>query len=219
MELSGAMLDLAIQTSQPRTAPVRMIKEFYYSAYGREHVERAVQLRPAYLRVLRCVPPSQRERLNASPLNLKSEMERAYLRHLRVALLCAAGLKTDVAERVRLEQIHALRTNIAILKHKQEEFNQRIDVYTGEIEKLVASLASLPKTQVESPPAPSLVVRCVGCGREREFPGFAVLRTFAPKDDFHGPTELWLDTEAGPRRGVFRCPECGPSTLAIKTRG
>ncbi len=131
--------------------------------------------------------------------------------------LATADVPPAVQERVRLEQIHALRTNVAMLKHKQEEFNARIEAYTGEIEKLVSTIAAMPKTDLPQEAGGAvLVVRCVGCGREREFPGFSVLRAFAPESPLDAPTELWVHTEEGLRRGAFRCPECGPSSLAVK---
>ncbi|HEY8187885.1 MAG TPA: hypothetical protein VIF64_17575 [Pyrinomonadaceae bacterium] len=102
MELSGAMLDLLTESSQPRTAPLWMF-ECPDSVFGREHLERAVQLRAVYRKLLRSIPQQERQILNAGPINFREEMERAYKWHLQIKLMCAAGLKTELAERIRAD--------------------------------------------------------------------------------------------------------------------
>jgi hypothetical protein len=102
MELSGAMLDLAIQTSQPRTAPVCVL-DYPDSVYGREHIERAIQLGPVYRALIRSLSKRQRQRFNAQSLDLRNKMDKAYQNHLQVVLLRAVGLKTAVAERLRAD--------------------------------------------------------------------------------------------------------------------
>jgi hypothetical protein len=102
MELSGGMLDLLTESSQPRTAPLWMF-ECPDSVFGREHLERAVQLRVVYRKLLRSIPDEQRQLFNARPINFRLEMERAYQWHLQIKLLCAAGLKTELAERIRAD--------------------------------------------------------------------------------------------------------------------
>jgi hypothetical protein len=101
MEMSGAMLDLATQTSQPRTAPIHIIDfDFDNSTFGREHLERAAQLAPMYRALLRSMPAAQRQLFNARPLDHAAEIRRRYTQHLRVLLLCAVGLKPEVAEQL-----------------------------------------------------------------------------------------------------------------------
>ena len=58
MEISGAMLDLPTQSTQPRTAPIYVLP-YPDSTFGREHFERAVQLRPMYTALVRDVPPAR----------------------------------------------------------------------------------------------------------------------------------------------------------------
>jgi hypothetical protein len=103
MELSGAMLDLPTQSAQPRTAPVRAL-DFPDSVFGREHIERAARLAPVYRKLVRSIPRPDRQRLNARRIDFCGEMSKAYGPHLQVKLLCAAGLKTETAERLRAEQ-------------------------------------------------------------------------------------------------------------------
>jgi hypothetical protein len=102
MEMSGAMLDLATQSTQPRTAPIYVLP-YPDSTYGREHIERAVQFQPIYRAILRSVSIEKRERLNAKPINLTFEMERAYQKYLQVKMLGATGLKAEVAERIQAD--------------------------------------------------------------------------------------------------------------------
>lgn len=100
MEISGAMLDLATQSMQPRTAPIYVL-QFPDSIYGREHIERAIQLRPIYRVLVRSTPHAQRELLNAKPINFLIEMDNAYHKHLQLKLLGATGLKAEVARRLQ----------------------------------------------------------------------------------------------------------------------
>lgn len=102
MEMSGAMLDLTSQSSQPRTAPVCFLLEDL-SFYGNEHIDHATQLRPVYRALINNVPKEQHRLLNALPFNMIAEMEKSYRQHLEIQLLCAAGLKREVAERIRTE--------------------------------------------------------------------------------------------------------------------
>ena len=103
MELSGAMLDLPTQSAQPRTAPARAL-DFPDSVFGREHIERAARLAPVYRKLVRSIPRPDRQRLNARRIDFCAEMSKAYERHLQVKLLCATGLKTELAERLRAER-------------------------------------------------------------------------------------------------------------------
>ena len=100
MEISGAMLDLPTQSTQPRTAPIYVLP-YPDSTFGREHIERAVQLRPMYTALVRDVPRAQRDLLNVKPIDLTGEMDKAYQKHLQVMLLTATGLKTEVSERIQ----------------------------------------------------------------------------------------------------------------------
>lgn len=103
MEMSGAMLDLATQSTQPRTAPIWSLEREYF-AFGEEHIERAVQLTPAYRALMKNTPRSQRELFCVKWINIAREMDKAYSRHLQVQLLRAAGLKTELAQRIQTER-------------------------------------------------------------------------------------------------------------------
>ena len=102
MEISGAMLDLPTQSTQPRTAPVWLLK-YADSIFGFEHLARALHLAPVYRKLLRNVPKSDWGRLNIGPINFRDEMKAAYTKFLEVQLLTAAGLKKDLARRIQAE--------------------------------------------------------------------------------------------------------------------
>ena len=99
MEMSGAMLDLPTQSTQPRTAPIFKL-DYVHSAFGTEHKERGFFLAETYRRILRSTDPQTRERFNAKWINVSNEMDQLYSKHLRIKLLGAAGLKPAIAERI-----------------------------------------------------------------------------------------------------------------------
>jgi len=102
MDVSGAMLDLPTQSSQPRTAPIFKLDYVGYG-FGTEHKQRGFHLTEMYRRVLRTTDAATRERMNAKWINVPDVMDRAYDRHLQVKLLAAAGLKTGIAEKISAE--------------------------------------------------------------------------------------------------------------------
>lgn len=103
MEMSGAMLDLSTQSTQPRTAPICAL-DYGDSVFGREHTERALQLTSMYRALIRHATPTERDLSKIRWINLPGKMEQAYRRHLQVKLLSATGLKTEVAERIQTER-------------------------------------------------------------------------------------------------------------------
>ena len=112
MDVSGAMLDLPTQSTQPRTAPIFKL-DYVRSAFGTEHKERGFYLAEMYRRVLRTTDPNTRERFNAKWINVSNEMDRAYEQHLQVKLLSATGLRTEVAREVQQQSdLGARFTNV-----------------------------------------------------------------------------------------------------------
>jgi hypothetical protein len=100
MDMSGAMLDLPTQSTQPRTAPIFML-DYVQSGYGTEHKERGFYLAEMYRRVLRATDAATRARFNLRWLNVSNEMDARYAKHLELKLLTAAGLRTGVAQQVQ----------------------------------------------------------------------------------------------------------------------
>jgi hypothetical protein len=99
MDLSGAMLDLPTQSTQPRTAPIFKL-DYLHSNFGTEHKDRGYYLAEMYRRLLKATDSQTRERVNAKWINVSNEMDRAYRKHLQVKLLGAAGLKTEFAQQI-----------------------------------------------------------------------------------------------------------------------
>lgn len=109
MEMSGAMLDLPTQSTQPRTAPVWLLK-YADSIFGSEHLARGLHLAPVYRKLLRNVPKSDWTNLNIGPVTFRDEMNAAYREFLEFQLLTAVGLKKDLARRIQAE--HAPLVNL-----------------------------------------------------------------------------------------------------------
>jgi len=104
MDISGAMLDVPTQSTQPRTAPIFLL-DYVQSVFGTEHKERGFHLAEMYRRLLRATDPATRERFNLKWINVSNEMDRAYNKHLEVKLLAATGLKTQVAQLIQAEHV------------------------------------------------------------------------------------------------------------------
>lgn len=136
MEMSGAMLDLTSQTSQPRTAPVCFLLEDY-SFYGREHIDHATQLRAAYRALVGSIPREQRRLLNARSFNLVAEMQKVYWQHLQVQVLCAAGLKREMAELIRTKHADiAHRFSNTITRMCELRNPGNVEMARGTVEKV-----------------------------------------------------------------------------------
>ena len=123
MDISGAMLDLPTQSTQPRTAPIFLL-DYAWSHFGTEHKERGTHLAEMYRRVLRVTDAATRARFNAKWINVANVMDKAYEKHLQVRLLAATGLKTEVARRIQTEQpvmaesFTTLLLEMAVLKNQ-----------------------------------------------------------------------------------------------------
>lgn len=100
MDMSGAMLDLPTQSTQPRTAPIFRL-DYVQTAFGTEHKERGFYLAEMYRRILRATDAVTRERFNLKWINVSSQMDLYYEKHLQVKLLAATGIGTRVAQLIQ----------------------------------------------------------------------------------------------------------------------
>lgn len=100
MDMSGAMLDLPTQSTQPRTAPIYKL-DYVQSVFGTEHKERGFHLAEMQRRLLRTTDVSTRIHFNLKWINVSHQMDVDYNRHLEIKMLNAAGLKTHVAQRIQ----------------------------------------------------------------------------------------------------------------------
>lgn len=113
MDMSGAMLDLPTQSAQPRTAPIFML-DYALSVYGTEHQERGFYLADMYRRIRRATDAATRLRFNAPWINVSNHMDLSYAKHLRVRLLTAAGLRTQVAEQLQQTELAERFVNVLL---------------------------------------------------------------------------------------------------------
>ena len=100
MDMSGAMLDLPTQSTQPRTAPIFKL-DYVQSAFGTEHKERGFHLAEMYRRILRTTDAPARARLNLKWINVSNQMDLDYAKHLQVKLVAATGLGTRIAQQIQ----------------------------------------------------------------------------------------------------------------------
>jgi hypothetical protein len=100
MDMSGAMLDLPTQSTQPRTAPIFKL-DWVQSVFGTEHKERGFHLAEMQRRMLRTTDVSTRIHFNLRWINVSNQMDVDYNRYLEIKMLCAAGLKAHVARHVQ----------------------------------------------------------------------------------------------------------------------
>jgi hypothetical protein len=105
MTLRGAQIDLATQSSQPGTAPVKTstMLDKGEGTFGFEHKDRAYELDLVYQSMTAGLSSEVASAHNAKPIDVNAEMNRAYRRHLELALVGAAGLKPDHALRLTQE--------------------------------------------------------------------------------------------------------------------
>ncbi len=100
MDMSGAMLDLPTQSTQPRTSPIFKLS-WVQSVFGTEHKERGFYLAETQRRLLRTTDVATRVHFNLKWINVSNQMDVDYNRHLEIKMLNAAGLKTLVARRIQ----------------------------------------------------------------------------------------------------------------------
>src|SRR5687768_13638280 len=81
MDMSGAMLDLPTQSTQPRTAPIFKL-DYVPSNFDTEHKERGFCLAATYRRILRATDATTRARFNLKRIDVSTRMDLHYARHL-----------------------------------------------------------------------------------------------------------------------------------------
>lgn len=120
MELDGSQLDLGTQTSQPRTAPIKVLS--FTSAYGKEHVQRGGELTTMYSALLGSMSAAQRKAHNATRFSVQRELSVAYEKELKSQYVQASGIKSELAAALRdspqAETFAALVQEMAKLKNR-----------------------------------------------------------------------------------------------------
>jgi hypothetical protein len=105
MQMDGGMLDVTAQRANPRTTPLSPPAAVLDpdKAINRDYLDRVLQMKRVYSALRASLTPERRRVFNAQPIRVKSVADAAYLRHLELQLLCAAGLKPKAAQRLRAE--------------------------------------------------------------------------------------------------------------------
>jgi hypothetical protein len=189
MEMSGAMLDLPTQSSQPRTAPIRTL-DYVEFAFGAEHLERGAQLVPVYRRLIRNTPRSKRETFGVKWIDIPKQMNRAYDLHLQLMLLCAAGLKMVVARRIQTgtpelaQRFAELVLKMAVLRNPGPVMVARAVVERVSVLDVFGLLGKFPREYFAAPRAqhPKAIRACLrpvlGGNKSRVAGKRAKVRTF-----------------------------------------
>jgi hypothetical protein len=133
MQTDGGMLDLTTERANPRSGPLGPAHHGDRDSVPiPDFSDRAQQLKLLYQTLLKRIPPAGRPALHADPVNVFDEMDSAYLRHLRLLLLRAAGLKTKLAERV-LAQHAGLAGDFADVLIKMSELKNPAGVQASRL--------------------------------------------------------------------------------------
>jgi hypothetical protein len=100
MQVDGAQLDLATETPQPRTAPIKVLD--FMVPFGQEHAARAAQLQRVFSALVNATPSSKRKALR---LELRGDVGKQlaarYAHHMERQWLDATGLDPQVAEKLQ----------------------------------------------------------------------------------------------------------------------
>lgn len=134
------------------------------------------------------------------------------------AIVRPGALSSDVAQLLRAEQVHRLRANIASLRERQREFNQKIEEYIDNLERLVASLERSPPSRGDHErPKTATLVTCPSCRGEREFPELHVIFARESDESLTSPTDCYVSDRGRLVKGRFRCETCREEALTIRT--
>jgi hypothetical protein len=110
LQFDASLLDLAQSRANPRSVPLGPEPKVPETWIPRsDYMDRVYALTLAYRAVRRSMGETQMRRLNAGPLQVGAEVEKAYRRHLDLELLRAVGIKRTAAEAVRRQAPELVR--------------------------------------------------------------------------------------------------------------
>ena len=102
MRMDGGMLDHNTLRSNPRLPPIAPDRSFDPDrAFYGDYIDRTRRITTLYRTLRLSLREEERRRLNAAPVRVGKAMDAAYLKQLEQELLCAAGLKSGIASRIR----------------------------------------------------------------------------------------------------------------------
>jgi hypothetical protein len=161
MQMNGGMLDVVTERAHPRSFAIRPQPHPAdpERAYCIDYSERVAQMERLYRAVVRSVDARRRELLNAAPINIRAEMDKAYLNYVEENLLCAAGLKRKMARRLRAERGDLTRRfkeammKMTDLKNPTVVRASRLLIKDAAVIDLFTLLRNLPGRYFEAPDA------------------------------------------------------------------
>ncbi len=117
MQMNGGMLDVVTERAHPRSFAIRPQPRPAdpEKSYCTDYSDRVTQMERLYRAVMRSVDKERRGLLNATRLNIRAEMDKAYLNYVEENLLCAAGLKRKMAQRLRTRHAELTRRFTEVL--------------------------------------------------------------------------------------------------------
>jgi len=160
MEINGAQLDLATESAQPRSAPMGIL-DFLGDGgrYGTEHTQRASQLQRVFSGIDGSLSHQRKTQWNAKKINVAAVMQTEYKAALRVQLLCATGLKLEMAEAL-VEKKPALAKSFSEcilsmlkLRNPGETNADKTVLHDISVFDVFGALGSLPATYFDDPTA------------------------------------------------------------------
>ena len=158
MEINGAQLDLATETSQPRSAAIGIL-DFLGDGgrYGGEHSMRANQLGRVFTGMLGSLDSATKQKWNGKRINADVTLRLAYTQELQVQLLCAAGMKESLARGIQEAQPNLVASYAETLGEMMKlrnagETNTDKKVITDiSVLDVFGMLSTLPKTYFDDP--------------------------------------------------------------------
>jgi hypothetical protein len=136
LQLDGSLLDLAQSRTNPRSVPMLPQPRVPETWIPRsDYMDLVSALTLTYRAVRRSLSERQTRRMNAGPLQVGAEVEKAYRRHLDVQLLRAAGIKQVAAERLQQQEPELVRQFADVLSRLSSLSNPaamgKVQLYDG----------------------------------------------------------------------------------------
>ncbi|HZN59246.1 MAG TPA: hypothetical protein VFD71_14310 [Planctomycetota bacterium] len=137
-------------------------------------------------------------------------------------LLRSQKIPVAAAVELRRHQILKLQENVQVLHRKRDEFNRKMDDYVHNLENLIRSLEKTNRSdslQVKDGTLASergTKVRCLQCDAEELFNDLQIIFARESDESMALPTQVYVLTEAGLKKGHFRCESCGSESLVIR---
>jgi hypothetical protein len=161
MKMDGGMLDLTTQRAHPRLPPIHPDHSLLDSetATYPDYADRTGRIITIYQALRRSMLGSRATVVNAEPISIRKEMDQCYRRHLQHQLLCAAGLRTKIAESLLqshaaiAERFTSVLIEMARLKNPSRRLESRGKISSVAVLDIFHLLATYPGRYFAKPEA------------------------------------------------------------------